>query len=67
MLGHGYAVESIGSCHGTAAVRDHDELRTVGVALDVLCQTLNVNFIQSRLNFVQNTERCGIDLQNGKE
>ena len=67
MLGHGYAVKSIGSCHCAAAVRDHDELRAVGIALDVLCQTLNVHFVECCLNFVQNTERCGVYLNGCKE
>ena len=39
----------------------------MGIALDVLCQTLDVDFVQCRLNLVQNAERCGVDLNGCKE
>ena len=46
---------------------DHDELRLVGVALDVLGQTLHVDLVQGGLDLVEDAEGGGVDLQNGEE
>ena len=48
-------------------MRYHNELRSVGVTLDVLCKSFDVDLVQCRLDLVENTEGRGVDLKRCKE
>ena len=53
---HGHAVEHVGRLHGALLVRDHDELRAVGVAAQQLHEAGDVRVVERRLDLVEEVE-----------
>src|SRR5690348_12728354 len=56
---HRHAVEDVRRLHRPLLVRDHDELRAVGVAPQQLDEAADVRVVQRRLHLVQEVERAG--------
>ena len=66
VLLHGDAVQNIGGFHCAAAVGDDDELGMVGHAAQVLCVPRDVDVVQCGLDLIQEAERRGVDVEDGK-
>ena len=52
--------------HGSAAVGNGDELGVLGKAKKIIRVAVNVRFVKSSLDFVQDAERCGTDFEDCK-
>src|SRR5438067_13885185 len=56
---HRDAVEDVGGLHRALLVRDHDELRAVGIPAQQLDEAADVRVVQRGLDLVQEIERAG--------
>ena len=66
VLLHGNAIQNIGSLHGAAAVCDHNKLRFIANAAQILCIANNIYIVKRGFDLVQNAERRRVYGQNGK-
>ncbi len=46
---------------------DDDELRVAAKLFDGLAETVDIGFVQSRVDFIQDAERGWRDAQNGED
>src|SRR3954471_1389090 len=58
VVAHRHAVEHIGRLHRALLVRDHDELRTVGVRAQELREATDVRVVERCLDLVEEVERA---------
>src|ERR1051326_1341974 len=66
-LGHGDAVEHVRQLHRALIVRNDDKLRLLRKFFHHADKTAHVGLIQRRVDFIQKTERTGLDHEKGKK
>ena len=65
-LFHRYSVHHIGERYGLLVVGYYNELRLLSKLLQCPAETVDIRFVQRRVNLIQKAERARLHLEHGK-